>query len=284
MDKTKTIMIDGIEFSFNVDKAFEQNGHVYCRKCGERIDSEPLKGMAGVRAIIYHRQCKCDREREEQRKAEEKAMEIRRMKERCFETSRNLMNCSFERIDDPKRKEVVVAKNFVDEFESMYKDNVGLIFHGNAGSGKTYLAACIANRVIEKYMVSVKMRNIPEIVNDIETGGFDIDKTEYYNRLANVRLLILDDFGIERHTEYVNEMVYQIINTRYEKKRPTIISTNIPIEVIMEGGADISKERIYSRIREMCIPVKVAGVDRRTEIGIQKREANKKKLYKGFER
>jgi DNA replication protein DnaC len=114
------------------------------------------------------------------------------------------------------------------------------------------------------------MRNIPQIINDIEKGGFDIDKNDYYRKLSSVSLLILDDFGIERNTEYVNEMVYQIINTRYESKKPTIISTNIPLGVIMNGSNYIDKERIYSRLREMCIPVKIAGKDIRTELGRKK--------------
>jgi len=138
------------------------------------------------------------------------------------------------------------------------------------GTGKTYLAACIANKIIEDYQIRVKMRNIPQIINDIEKRGFDIDKNDYYRKLSSVSLLILDDFGIERNTEYVNEMVYQIINTRYESKKPTIISTNIPLGLIMEGSNDIDKERIYSRLREMCIPVKIAGKDIRREIGRKK--------------
>jgi DNA replication protein DnaC len=138
------------------------------------------------------------------------------------------------------------------------------------GAGKTYLAACIANKIIEDYQIRVKMRNIPQIINDIEKRGFDIDKNDYYRKLSSVSLLILDDFGIERNTEYVNEMVYQIINTRYESKKPTIISTNIPLGLIMEGSNDIDKERIYSRLREMCIPVKIAGKDMRREIGRKK--------------
>lgn len=278
-EKRVTIEIDGVEFTFRPDKAFEKNGHVYCKKCGERIDGSPVGGFKGfTHSFIYHRQCRCDREEEERRKEEEKAVEIRRLKEECFRTSRNLMECSFEDILEPKREEVMIAKNFVKHFRELSKSNCGLLFHGNVGTGKTYLAACIGNNVIEEYMVRVKMRNIPQIVNEIEKGGFKIDKNAYYQGLANVRLLILDDFGIERNTEYVNEMVYQIINSRYETKKPTIISTNIPLEVIMGGSKDIDKERIYSRIREMCIPVKIAGKDLRRELGKDKLRATKNLL------
>ena len=268
-DKIKTIVIDGVEFTFSEDKAFEKDGHVYCRKCKEKIDSDPLNCL-GNKKILFRRQCKCDREEESLRKEKEEADHIRRLREECFITSRNLINCTFDRVIAPDRQEVIIAKNFVKNLKELSKDNNGLIFHGNVGTGKTYLAACIANKIIEDYQIRVKMRNIPQIINDIEKGGFDIDKNDYYRKLSSVSLLILDDFGIERNTEYVNEMVYQIINTRYESKKPTIISTNIPLGVIMNGSNDIDKERIYSRLREMCIPVKIAGKDIRTEIGRKK--------------
>ncbi|MEZ7821028.1 MAG: ATP-binding protein [Patescibacteria group bacterium] len=268
-DKIKTIVIDGVEFTFSEDKAFEKDGHVYCRKCKEKIDSDPLNCL-GNKKILFRRQCKCDREEESLRKEKEQADHIRRLREECFITSRNLINCTFDRVIAPDRQEVIIAKNFVKNLKELSKDNNGLIFHGNVGTGKTYLAACIANKIIEDYQIRVKMRNIPQIINDIEKGGFDIDKNDYYRKLSSVSLLILDDFGIERNTEYVNEMVYQIINTRYESKKPTIISTNIPLGVIMNGSNDIDKERIYSRLREMCIPVKIAGKDIRTELGRKK--------------
>jgi DNA replication protein DnaC len=268
-DKIKTIVIDGVEFTFSEDKAFEKDGHVYCRKCKEKIDSDPLNCL-GNKKILFRRQCKCDREEESLRKEKEEADHIRRLREECFITSRNLISCTFDKVIAPDRQEVIIAKNFVKNFKELSKDNNGLIFHGNVGTGKTYLAACIANKIIEDYQIRVKMRNIPQIINDIEKGGFDIDKNDYYRKLSSVSLLILDDFGIERNTEYVNEMVYQIINTRYESKKPTIISTNIPLGLIMEGSNDIDKERIYSRLREMCIPVKIAGKDIRREIGRKK--------------
>ena len=268
-DKIKTIVIDGVDFSFNLEMAYEKDGHVYCRRCKEKIDSDPLNCL-GNKKILFRRKCKCDREEESLRKAKEEADHIRRLREECFITSKNLISCTFDKVIAPDRQEVIIAKNFVKNFKELSKDNNGLIFHGNVGTGKTYLAACIANKIIEDYQIRVKMRNIPQIINDIEKGGFDIDKNDYYRKLSSVSLLILDDFGIERNTEYVNEMVYQIINTRYESKKPTIISTNIPLDVIMNGSNDIDKERIYSRLREMCIPVKIAGKDIRTELGRKK--------------
>lgn len=94
--------------------------------------------------------------------------------------------------------------------------------------------------------------------------------------IANITsptLLILDDFGIERSTEYALEQIYNIINARYLKSKPTIITTNLNFKDIETEQEDIMLGRIYSRIIEMCLPLRVIGVDRRK---IQSKEKMKK--------
>ena len=94
--------------------------------------------------------------------------------------------------------------------------------------------------------------------------------------IANITsptLLILDDFCIERSTEYALEQIYNIINARYLKSKPTIITTNLNFKDIETEQEDIMLGRIYSRIIEMCLPLRVIGVDRRK---IQSKEKMKK--------
>ena len=87
----------------------------------------------------------------------------------------------------------------------MQKDNIGLLFYGSVGSGKSYLASAIANYLIEEYQMRVLIKNFTQIINDIHIGGFQLDKNEYIGRLANAPLLILDDLGIERDTPFAKE-------------------------------------------------------------------------------
>ena len=100
----------------------------------------------------------------------------------------------------------------------MKKENIGLLFYGSVGSGKTYLACSIANALIEQYQVGVKIRNFAQIINELQKGGFDFDKNAYIESLVNTSVLILDDLGIERDTSYAKEQVYNIVNNRYLKQ------------------------------------------------------------------
>lgn len=191
---------------------------------------------------------------------------------------------TFDNYRGEKDKSYIIARNFVKEYEQMKKENIGLLFCGTVGSGKTYLACSIANALIEEYMIRVKIRNFAQIINDLQKGGFDLDKNEYIEALTNVSVLILDDLGIERDTSYAKEQVYNIVNSRYLKQKPTIFTTNLPYEKIQNSDDGVEYERIYSRIIEMCIPVKVIGEDFRKRLQKEKLRKNKERLLNGGER
>ena len=73
--------------------------------------------------------------------------------------------------------------------------------------------------------------------------------------LLEFTLLIIDDLGSERNTEYAIEKIYNCINARYEARKPMIITTNISLEM-MKNPENINKKRLYDRILERCAPVK----------------------------
>ena len=75
---------------------------------------------------------------------------------------------------------------------------------------------------------------------------------------------MIDDFAVERNTEYVNEIVYNVIDSRYRSGKPLIITTNLSADDFKHPD-NINKQRIYSRINEMCVPIPVTGKDRRSE-------------------
>ena len=122
------------------------------------------------------------------------------------------------------------------------------------------------------------MINFSQILNDLQKGGFTLDRNEYISDLTSKTLLVLDDFGIERNTEYALEQIYNVINARYQKQKPTIITTNIDYQDMTKEQTDLMMARIYSRIIEMSVPLKIVGEDRRKQKQKQKIQETLKEL------
>ena len=130
-----------------------------------------------------------------------------------------------------------------------------MILWGEVGTGKSYLAGCIANALMEKE-ISVCMTNFALILNDLAASYKD--RNEYIARLCSFPLLILDDFGMERGTEYGLEQVYNVIDSRYRSQKPLIVTTNLTLEEL-QNPEDTAHARIYDRLIEMCTPVCITG-------------------------
>lgn len=275
------IMIEDVEFAYDSEKEYIKDGHAYCKVCHEIKDGDVMEFFGNK--MILRVACKCDREIEKQKKRREKQMEIERLKRTCFNSMRE-WSYTFENYQGEENQSLIIAKNFVEDYEKMKKENIGLLFYGSVGSGKTYLACSIANSLIEQYQISVKIRNFAQIINELQKSSFDFDKNAYIESLVNTSVLILDDLGIERDTSYAKEQVYNIVNSRYLKQKPTIFTTNLSYDTIQNCKDSVEYQRIYSRIIEMCIPVMVVGEDFRKFIQRDKLTRNKDRLLNGGER
>ena len=137
-------------------------------------------------------------------------------------------------------------------------------YGGDVGTGKSFVAACIANALLEQG-IPVLMTNFSKILNQMG-AMYSEERYRYIASFSNYSLLILDDLGIERSTEYALEQVYAVIDERYKSGLPVIITTNLKIAEI-RNPEDVVYARIYSRILEMCTPVRISGEDRRKSIG-----------------
>ncbi|WP_156009892.1 ATP-binding protein [Streptococcus ruminantium] len=272
------VMIEDVEYSFDPEKEYIKDGHAYCKVCHERRDGKPIQMLN--KPMIFKMACRCDRDREVKEKEREKQMEIERLKRNCF-NSIIQWAYTFENYQGEENQSLIIAKNFVKDYEEMKKENIGLLFYGSVGSGKTYLACSIANALIEQYQISVKIRNFAQIINELQKSSFDFDKNAYIESLVNTSVLILDDLGIERDTSYAKEQVYNIVNNRYLKQKPTIFTTNLSYDTIQNCKDSVEYQRIYSRIIEMCIPVMVVGEDFRKIIQRDKLNRNKDRLLNG---
>lgn len=193
----------------------------------------------------------------------ERNQQLYALKSMCF-TDSGLCNWTFEN-DNGKNPNMRRAKCYVDRWNKMCSENIGLLLWGEVGTGKSYFAACIANALVEQ-CVSVKMTNFAAILNDLFSCD---DKNEYINRLNESSLLIIDDLGIERDTEYALEQVYNIIDARYKSNKPLIVTTNLSLTEL-KHPVDTAHKRIYDRVLEMCVPIRFNGENMRLSKAVNK--------------
>lgn len=182
--------------------------------------------------------------------------------------------------DDLKYPDITdKCKRYVDNWDKMRDNNFGLLFYGPVGTGKTFYAGCIANALIEK-LIPVVVTSFSAVISSLQALSFGEDKNEVFKKkLQEPDLLIFDDCGIERGTEYVLEQMFLIVDARYRSNKPLIITTNLaPNELTTK---ELEYARIYDRIIENCQPIQVLGESRRFDIAARKQEQFNKLL--GFE-
>ncbi len=145
----------------------------------------------------------------------------------------------------------------------------GLILVGNNGVGKTHLACSIANKLIENgipVIYGTLINLLAELRNSYDTDN-DISEMEIIKLYENVALLIIDDLGKEKPSEWGLEKLFTIINSRYENNLPVIITTNYNQNSLVErlslNGEIETAKSIISRLYEMCYLVKIEDIDHR---------------------
>ena len=115
------------------------------------------------------------------------------------------------------------------------------------------------NDIAKVYGSTVKALSISTALNELYSTA---DKAGYISDLASYDLLILDDVGTERRTDYTTEQVFSIIDERYKAQKPLIVTSNFDYPSL-QSVYDIHQQRINDRIRDMCIPIEYKGESKR---------------------
>lgn len=265
MDITSTL--DGIEqkaaesIKANEGDYYGDDGLLYCGKCHTKKQCR-IEFFDKVRTPYCL--CKCETERRDREDAERKRIEFeKRIKElrRIGFPDDEMQGWTFNADDRANEHITSVALKYVENFDTMRENGKGLLLFGTVGTGKTFTAACIANALIDKGYPCL-VTNFARLINTI-SGMYD-GKQDYIDGLNRFALLVIDDLATEADTEYRNEIIFNVIDSRYRAGLPLIITTNLTAQEL-KNSADIKKQRIYSRLFERCLPLEVKGTDRRRD-------------------
>jgi len=166
--------------------------------------------------------------------------------------------------DDGTQPQITRAmKAYVANFDEFSKEGKGLLLYGSVGTGKSFFAACVVNALIDQGKPCL-MTNFSRMTNLINSTWDE--KQDYIDGLTRYALVAIDDLGVERDTEFMNENVTVIIDALYRAKVPVIITSNYSPRQLTEE-CEIRRKRVFDRLLERCHPIAVVGESRRKQIG-----------------
>lgn len=156
-------------------------------------------------------------------------------------------DCSFDNFRQCKEKKSV--QDYAKNFSEVMKFGRCLILSGNVGTGKTHLISALLNHLIDHYQSKVLytkafdlLRGIKETYNKKNTTTF----SDTQKKFTRVDLLVIDEIGVQFGTDTEKDILFEIINDRYENFKPTILITNLAIAKLKEYVGD----RVIDRMRE----------------------------------
>lgn len=251
----------------------------YCDKCGEPVGKIiEILGRERIVPIL----CKC--QSDEKRKFAE--LDDKKEKQRRLEKLRrySLMDkkfesCRFETYDHQSDNQNIykLAKKYCENWKMIKRDGIGITLMGEPGLGKTHIAFCIANELLDNYVPVIAVSTIGIINRIYESYGRygDVGEVEIIRSLENADLLILDDLGAEHSSPKGKEkqIIYSLIDSRIRNEKPMIVTTNLDQEGLRKklAGED-GVERTFDRLLAACPVIEMTGTPRRRVIGNEKRK------------
>ena len=239
------------------DGDYCKDGFLYCGKCHTARERTVDIGGESITVTML---CKCrEREQEEAERAEEarehkRLVELRRS---IALTDQNMHEWTFANDDRSNPKLSDGMKRYADGFDGYSATGKGLMLYGGVGTGKTYYAACIINQIVETHTARFVT------TGDLATLPFDA-RREFVRDMTRADLVVLDDVGAERGTEYMQELVFSVVDARSRTGKPLIVTTNLDGKQI-KAISELTQRRIFDRIIGCCHPIAITGQARRTE-------------------
>jgi len=244
-----------------------EDGLLYCGLCHT---ARQCRMTFLGKSVVCQCLCTCRQNEQEARRRRLQEQEwydrICRLKANGIQ-DKHMLGWRFEAAQDTPT--IRLAKRYAEKWEEARAKHLGLLFWGDVGTGKSFAAACIANAVLDRG-TPVLVTNFWKMLNQLG-GMYREERCQYIDDLSEYALLVIDDLGIERSTEFTLEQIYAVIDERYQSGLPIIITTNHTTDAL-RNPPDIAHGRIYSRILEMCTPVHVGGDNRRGMLSQSKQD------------
>ena len=237
------------------DEYIVNDGLIYCSKC-----HTPRQKRLEVSGKTIEPRCMCacqteDYDRREQERKHREFLDMVAKNRSIGLPDPGLRKHTFENDLGYNPKQIRMVKRYVQHWEEMQKNSTGLLLWGDVGTGKSFIAGCIANALLDKG-VPVIMTNFARLLNKL-TDMYAGDRNAYIDSFKRYPLMIIDDLGVERNSEFAREQVFSVIDSRYRSELPMIVTTNLTVDELMDP-ADLARGRIYSRVLERCLPIRVS--------------------------
>ncbi|MBN2241269.1 MAG: ATP-binding protein [Acidobacteria bacterium] len=165
------------------------------------------------------------------------------------------------------------AKKFAERFLDKYPFiDIGLLFLGPCGVGKTHLAVALLKRIITDRGDSCLFYDFRDLLREIQASWNSVARTselEVLRPVLDAKVLVLDELGANKPTDWVRDTIAHIINCRYNDKKLTLFTSNFLDSAGNRGEETLTDRigvRLRSRLHEMCRDIEIEGKDFRKEI------------------
>lgn len=262
---------------------YMENGIRMCGKCRTPKQArvqlpKPDGGMATHVAPIT---CACEGKelaRQEARfQREQFDFHMEALREKYDITDRAYRGLTFEKDDRREPKLSDTCRRYVEQWPEMKHDNIGMLFYGTVGTGKSFYACAVANALLER-CVSAAVTNFPRLLNLLQSSR---ERQTCIDHLQRYQLLVIDDLGVERDSPYAAEQVFNVIDARARSGLPLIVTTNLTMDELKDPPS-MQYARIYDRVLELCpVIIKMTGESRRIGNAAQ-RKAKAREILGGL--
>ena len=146
-----------------------------------------------------------------------------------------------------QQKALAFATEYAENFDLVLKEGRSAIFVGKVGTGKTHLAIGIALSIMQQQRSSLFV-TVQRLIRRVKDSWHTKEETEsqVIDVFASPDLLVLDEVGVQFGSEFEKQVLFDVLNTRYENRKPSILLSNIPKEQL----SDYLGERVTDRLRE----------------------------------